>query len=52
MSAILVKRETFTRIFAELFGRAPEDAEWVEWCVAWGGTVDGDRCVFPVQGVA
>jgi len=36
----------FVHMFAELFGRLPTVEEFEEWCTAWGGSVEKDKCVF------
>jgi hypothetical protein len=36
----------FAQVFAELFGRLPTVEEFEEWCTAWGGSVEKDKCVF------
>ena len=42
----VVDAERFAQKFAEVFGRLPTDREFEEWCAAWGGVVEKDKCVF------
>jgi aspartate aminotransferase-like enzyme len=42
----VVDAERFAQRFAEVFGRLPTAVEFVEWCTAWGGEVEKDKCVF------
>jgi hypothetical protein len=44
--AAVVDAERFAKRFAEVFGRPPTAAEFEEWCTAWGGEVEKDKCVF------
>ncbi len=41
-----VNAERFAQLFAEVFGRLPTDREFEEWCAAWGGEVEKDKCIF------
>ena len=36
----------FAQRFAEVFGRPPTVGEFEEWCTAWGGMVEKNKCVF------
>jgi len=36
----------FAQRFAEVFGRPPTAKEFEEWCVAWGGEMEKNKCVF------
>jgi hypothetical protein len=40
--------ERFAQMFAEVFGRPPTAEEFEEWCTAWGGEVEKNKCVFAV----
>jgi len=42
----VVDVERFAQRFAEVFGRLPTDREFEEWCAAWGGVVEKNKCVF------
>jgi hypothetical protein len=41
-----VDAESFVQKFAETFGRTPTEEEFEEWCTAWGGTVEKNKCIF------
>ncbi|MFZ8809652.1 MAG: hypothetical protein ACO2PN_16305 [Pyrobaculum sp.] len=41
-----VDAERFVQRFAEVFGRPPTAEEFEEWCAAWGGKVEKNKCVF------
>jgi hypothetical protein len=41
-----VEFRRFAEAFALLFKIAPTVEHFVEWCMAWGGRVEGDTCVF------
>ena len=41
----VVDAERFAQKFAEVFGRLPTDREFEEWCTAWGGEVEKNKCV-------
>jgi len=43
---LVVDAKRFAEKFAETFGRPPTGKEFEEWCVAWGGRVEKDKCVF------
>ena len=36
----------FAQRFVEVFGRPPTAREFEEWCAAWGGEVEKNKCVF------
>jgi hypothetical protein len=42
----VVDAERFAQRFAEVFGRLPTAKEFEEWCAAWGGVVEKNKCVF------
>jgi len=42
----VVDAERFAQRFAEVFGRLPNAVEFEEWCTAWGGEVEKNKCVF------
>jgi hypothetical protein len=42
-----VNVERFAEKFEEMFGRKPTEKEFEEWCTAWGGVVERNKCVFP-----
>ena len=44
--AVAVDAEHFAQKFAEVFGRQPTDEEFEEWCTAWGGAAEKDKCIF------
>jgi hypothetical protein len=46
--AVAVDLESFAQRFAEAFGRPPTAEEFEEWCKAWGGEVERNKCVFVV----
>jgi hypothetical protein len=41
-----VDAERFVQRFAEVFGRPPTAEEFEEWCAAWGGAAEKDKCIF------
>jgi len=41
-----VDAERFVQRFAEVFDRPPTAEEFEEWCTAWGGEVEKNKCVF------
>jgi hypothetical protein len=43
-----VDAERFAQRFAEMFGRPPTAREFKEWCEAWGGVVEKNKCVLTV----
>ncbi len=43
---VAVDAERFAQRFAEVFGRSPTAEEFEEWCTAWGGEVERNKCVF------
>jgi hypothetical protein len=43
--SLVVERKRFDRAFTQLFGRLPNDKEFEEWCVMWGGELKKDKCV-------
>jgi arsenate reductase-like glutaredoxin family protein len=38
--------ESFAESFVKIFGRPPTAEEFEEWCNAWGGEVEKNKCVF------
>jgi hypothetical protein len=42
----VVDVDRFVERFTEVFGRPPTVREFEEWCVAWGGEVEKDKCIF------
>ena len=46
MMVLAVKKERLDEEFVRMFGRPSAPAEFVEWCVSWGGRVAKDKCVF------
>jgi hypothetical protein len=42
----VVDAERFAQRFAEVFGRLPTAVEFEEWCTAWGGEVEKNKCIF------
>jgi len=45
---LAVDTDRFAEKFAEMFGRLPTAKEFEEWCTAWGGEVEKNKCVFTV----
>jgi hypothetical protein len=45
-ATVAVDGKHFSQKFAEVFGRPPTAEEFEKWCVAWGGVVEKDKCVF------
>jgi hypothetical protein len=45
--AAAVDAGRFAERFTEVFGRPPTAREFEEWCTAWGGEVEKDKCVLP-----
>jgi hypothetical protein len=45
-AVVAVETERFAQRFAEVFGRLPTAEEFEEWCTAWGGEVERNKCVF------
>ncbi len=43
---LAVKKKMFDEEFAKMFGRLSTPAEFAEWCTAWGGRAEKDKCVF------
>jgi len=43
---VVVDAERFAQRFAEVFGRMPTAREFEEWCAAWGGEVEKNKCIF------
>jgi len=43
---VAVDAGLFAQRFAEVFGRPPTAKEFEEWCAAWGGEVEKDKCIF------
>jgi hypothetical protein len=46
---VAVDAESFAQRFVEVFGRLPTAEEFEEWCVAWGGEVERNKCVFTLD---
>jgi hypothetical protein len=46
---VAVDVEHFAQRFAEVFGRPPTAREFEEWCLAWGGEVVKNKCIFTVE---
>jgi hypothetical protein len=44
---VSVDMKRFAEVFIRVFGRLPTRQEFEEWCTAWRGRLEKDKCIFP-----